>query len=335
MSYGIKLENKFGDRILASTGLLFPLTTGQMVYNSGQYIANGSQPFWWVDHLDFTGREGNVLRVNGSRVDASFPVYPQSTYIISNLTDGGSFDTFDFIAGNILQVVTNNFTQSYQPRNAAYSQKSDYNYIRHAVPNTSDTNYMYEAFFKLPSVGGLHSFSQVYNPYNFLFDGDCKGLHLYVQKTEVNGTGASVDYVVATTKPPNVAAEDYGMQVFDENSDKIYDTRYVEAAVGIKDYVRITEAQAQDCVQNGTTYNFTLRQAIDPSKAYLGGGSFNSYRNRWVNGTGHIWDVPTLKMTSSTNLQMYRTTYQHSSSAILSAGAKERYEECLVTILEY
>ena len=335
MSYGIRLENKFGDRVLASTGLLFPLTTGQMVYGSGRYVANGSEPFWWVDHLDHTGREGGVLYVNGSRIDAAHINYPQlTTQTVSNLTDGGSFDNFDFVAGNILQVVTNNFTESYQPRTADYQNKSDYNIIRHAVPNTSDTTYNYEAFFKLPSVGGLHSFAQVYNPYNFLFDANCKGLHLYAQKTEVNGTGSAIDYVVGTTKPPNVASESHGMQVFDENSNTIYDTRYVVAALGIKDYVRITSAQAQDCIQNGTTYNFTLRQAIDPSKAHLGGGSFNSYRNRWVSGTGHVWDVPTLKMTSSTNLQMYRTTYRYSSGGGFPNYTRERYEECLITILE-
>lgn len=328
MSYGINLTNEFGDRLLESTGLLFPHTTGTTVYSLRSRSSGGS---YFADLLDYTEREGKVFAVNGSRVDATWNIFPSPTYTISNLTDGGSFNTFSFEDGNIVQVVTNNFTESYQPRE---NDVNNYNLIRHAVPNTSDTNYTYEAFFKLPSVGGLHTFSQVYNPYNFLFDSDCKGLHLYVQKTEVNGVGSGVDYIVATTKPPAVSAESYGMQVFDADVNLIYDTRYVEAAVGIKDYLRITESQVQGCIQNGTTYNFTLRQPIDPTKAYLGGGSFNSYKNQWISGQGHYWDVPTLKMTSSTNLQMYRTRYKFANSGGFPNQVKERYEECLITILE-
>jgi hypothetical protein len=329
MAYGIKLTNRFGDRLLESTGLLFPLSTGTTVYVDDRFAYSNT-----IDHLDITSRMGGVLSTSGSRVDASWNVYPQPTYTVSNLTDGGSFNSYSFSRGKIMQVATNSYSTSYQPRSSAYSTPVNYNRIRHAVPNTSNTSYSYDAFFKLPSVGGLHTFSQVYNPYNFLFDSNCKGLHLYVQKTETNGTGAGVPYIITTTQTPSVGGQNYGMQVFDAGSNKIYDTRYVKAAVGIKDYVRITASQVQSCIQSGTTYNFTLRQAVDTSKVYLGGGSFNSYRNQWVNGTGHYWDLPTLKMTSSTNLQMYRTRYRYSNSSGISLPTKQRFEECLITVLE-
>ena len=154
MSYGINLTNEFGDRLLESTGLLFPHTTGTTVYSLRSRSSGGS---YFADLLDYTEREGKVFAVNGSRVDATWNIFPSPTYTISNLTDGGSFNTFSFEDGNIVQVVTNNFTESYQPRE---NDVNNYNLIRHAVPNTSDTNYTYEAFFKLPSVGGLHTFSQ-------------------------------------------------------------------------------------------------------------------------------------------------------------------------------
>lgn len=328
MSYGIELKNSFGDRILASTGLLFPHSSGQLVYSDPWYIPRGDGTYA-IDHLDKTGD----TYTNGlGRIGTT-----STSNSVLNLTDGGSWDGNDFNAGNIMQVVTLSYSESYQPRTPDYSLKIDYNRMRHAVSNTSDTAHHYEAFFKLPSSGGLHTFAQVYNPYNFLFDANSKGLHLYVQKTETSGTGTPTDYIVGTTEKPSVGAETYGMQVFDGSSNEIYDTRYVNQALGIKDYVRIPSADFVDCIQNGSTYNYTLRQAIDPTKAYLGGGSVNNFRfgPPISGGAGFLWEVPTFKMTSSTNLQMYRTIYKYDTSYTFSGvPTYESYEECLITILE-
>lgn len=328
MSYGIELKNSFGDRVLASTGLLFPHSSGQLVYGDAWYIPRGDGTYA-IDHLDKTGS----TYTNGlGRIGTA-----STSNSTLNLTDGGSWDGNDFGAGHIMQVVTNSYSESYQPRTPDYSLKIDYNRMRHAIPDTGDTAHHYEAFFKLPASGGLHTFAQVYNPYNFLFDANSKGLHLYVQKTETSGTGTPTEYIVGTTKKPSVGAETYGMQVFDESSNEIYDTRYVNQALGIKDYVRIPSADFVGCIQSGTTYNYTLRQPIDPTKAYLGGGSVNNFRfgPPRPTGAGFFWEVPTFKMTSSTNLQMYRTVYKYDTSLSLQdTPTYEAYEECLITILE-
>lgn len=326
MSYGIELKNSFGDRLLASEGLLFPHSSGQMVYCGPSAVPRGDGTYA-VDHFDKTG---NTYTNGLGRIQAS------STYSTVNLTDGGSFDVNGFNSGTTLQVVTNSYSESYQPRTPDYDFKVDYNLMRHAVPNTSDTAHHYEAFFKLPSSGGLHTFVQVYNPYNFLFDSNSKGLHLYVQKTETSGTGTPTDYIVGTTKKPPIGSETYGMQVFDESANEIYDTRYINQALTIKDYVRIPSADFADCIQNGTTYNYTLRQPIDPTKAYLGGGSVSNYR--WGSARplgGFLWELPTFKLTSSTNLQMYKTSYRLVESYVWTQiPTYQSYEECLITILE-
>ena len=327
MSYGIELKNSFGDRVLASTGLLFPHSSGQLVYGDSHYIPRGDGSAA-VDHLDKTGR----TFTNGlGRIGTS-----STTRFTLNLTDGGYWGGNDFGAGHIMQVVTNSYSESFQPRDPTY-EGLVWNRMRHAIPNTSDMAHHYEAFFKLPSLGGLHTFAQVYNPYNFLFDANSKGLHLYAQKTETSGTGTPTEYIVGTTKKPSVGAETYGMQVFDDSSNEIYDTRYVNQALGIKDYVRIPSADFVDCIQNGSTYNYTLRQAIDPTKAYLGGGSVNNFRfgPPISGGAGFLWEVPTFKMTSGTNLQMYRTVYKYDTSvSFQGVPTYQSYEECLITILE-
>ena len=329
MLYGIELKNSFGDRLLSSTGLLFPHSSGQLVYSDSYGVAR-PQGGYAIDHLDKTG---NTYTNGFGRIGTTSP-----TQTVSNLTDGGSWDKNGFNAGNIMQIVTHAYSESYQPTNPDRGPtRADWNRMRHAIPNTSDTNYHYEAFFKLPPSGGLHTFAQVYNPYNFLFDANSKGLHLYVQQTETSGTGTPTQYIVGTTKKPSVGSETHGMQIYDEAGNEIYDTRYVNQALGIKDYIRIPSTDFVDCIQSGTTYNYTLRQPIDPTKAYLGGGSINNFRfgPPVGGGGGFEWEVPTFKMTSSTNLQMYKTTYRYNSSYVYTGvPSYKAYEECLITILE-
>lgn len=329
MTYGIQLKNNYGDRVLNIGDLLFEKTTGTMVFcDEGNKVLSGNVIH--LDLLDLTNREGGVLNIHSSRVTAFWGV-SSANYTVTNLTDGGSFNTYSFSNGSIMQVNSNSYTSSYQPRNdGGSSYQRDYNRIRYAVSNTNDNAYHYEAFFKIPTQG-LHNWSSYYNPYNYLFDNNNKGLHLNATASSLYTSG--IQYVIAWNKKPNVSSDTYGMQVFNSNGSVHYDTRYVTKALQIKDYVRVTAAQFQNCLDNDVTYNFTLRQPI--SNAYIGGGVQYNFKDLWVYKDGHYYYRPTFKMTSTTNLRMYRTTYKFSSGGGTNPGVRSRYDDCLLTLLDY
>jgi len=143
---------------------------------------------------------------------------------------------------------------------------------------------------------------------------------------------ADVPYIVAWNKVPTTTSG-YGMEVLDSNSDKIFDSRFNAKAIRVKDYVTITAAQFEDCLENGTTYNFTLRQAI--SNPYVGGDPQMNTRNDVINNNGFYWYRPTFKLTTSTNLQMYRTVYKYNSAVGWGNPPElQRYQDCLMTILD-
>lgn len=322
MTYGIEIKNNYGDKVLNSGGLLFPKSTGTMVFCDPELIGAN------IDQFDLTNREGGVLSINSSRVSAK---HAQSTtvYTVSNLTDGGSFNSNSFSNGSLLQVNSNSYTTSYQPRASGYSINTDYNRIRYAVSGTDDRDYYYEAFFKVPTQG-LHNWGYCYNPYDYLFNANNRGLLLFATASSTYTSG--IEYQIAWDKKPTLNADTYGMSVYDGSGNLHYDTRFSIAALQIKDYVSITAAQFSDCLNNGTTYNFTLRQPI--SNAYLGGGSQYNFRDRWIYQDGHYYYRPTFKMTSTTNLQMYRTTYKYSSGGNIPNGTRERYDDCLITVAD-
>ena len=329
MSYGIELKNDFGDRVLNSGGLLFEKASGTMVFVDDGVLPYPSHPNYTDDHLDVTNRDTTVLRAQGVTKITAAHASTGGNYTVYNDTDGGSFNNNSYTSGSTLQVNSNSYAVSYQPRNSGYSFKVNHNRIRYAVPNTADTSVEYEAFFKIPSQG-LHNWSEMYNPYNKLFDANCKGIHLAA--TASHSLTSGIQYVIAGTEKPNLSSDTYGMQVYDGDGNIHYDTRYETSALAIKDYVNITAAQFQDCIENGTTYNFTLRQPI--SNAYVGGGVQGNYKNQSGGGNHYMWR-PTFKMTSTTNLRMYRTQYRFSASGSLYSATFSNYNDCLLTLLDY
>jgi hypothetical protein len=330
MTYGILLKNKFGDRVLNSGGLLFEQSSGSMVFVDSRHLASGGEPFMIVDQLDVTARKVDPLVAKDvTMISAGTKYYPTTKRPIYNDTDGGSFDKDDYNAGSTMQVYSNNYVVSYQPRSSQYSNKQDYNRVRHAIPNTDDLSLEYEVFFKIPDEG-LHNWAESYNPYDNLFDTNCKGVHIFATASHLYTSG--INYVVATTKKPSVSSDQSGMQIFNEDGSVRFDSRYQDKTLTIKDYIRITASQFQDCIENGTTYDFTLRQPIN--NAYVGGGVQGNFKNQSGGSTHYMWR-PTFKMTSPTNLRMYRTQYRYSSPGELRSGLFYNYNDCLITILDY
>lgn len=323
MAYGIELKNDYGENVLKSKGLLFEHSTGNAVRAERLYPIINNRSTHNMSLLHFsdmnTGRGANNTAI-WSR--------SSSAQTVTNQTDGGTF-----YIGNSYKPLMHHQSNSYVIEN--YNNESGVSYqksgrLHYAISNTSDTNYHYEAFFKLVS-SGLHNWTQEYNPYNNSFNSNNKGLHIHVLPSSKHNH-ADVPYIVAWDKVPTTTSG-YGMEVLDSNSDKIFDSRFNAKAIRVKDYVTVTAAQFEDCLENGTTYNFTLRQAI--SNPYVGGDPQMNTRNDVVNNNGFYWYRPTFKLTSSTNLRMYRTVYKWSNTAGWGNPPEfQRYQDCLITILD-
>lgn len=322
MSYGIQFKNDYGDDTLKSAGLLFEHSTGNAPRSHQMQMIVNNRYHEQLSLVQFTdkntGRSANNTAIH-TTINSTLTVY--------NDTDGGSFS----IQRNIKPLwhsYTNDFTSVNLP-NESGLQNQNSSFINHAVPNTDDTSYHYEVFFKIVS-GGLHLWTQIYNPYNYAYDDDCKGLHINVQQSSKNNH-SDVPYIVAWNKVPTTTSG-YGMEVFDSGSNKIFDSRFNAKAIRVKDYLTITASQFEDCLENDTTYNFTLRQPI--SNAYVGGSPQMNVRNEITTSSGIRWYRPTFKMTSTTNLQMYRTKYVWTNSATRIAEDFGVYNDCLLTILD-
>ena len=299
MSYGVQLINQYGEDTLASDGLLFEHSSGNMVDDKPPHLYNNKN----YDNHNTVLIQGSTSPVNNAFLYKSTTSYFQT---VTNNTDGGSVSqTRD---NSWVQTHTNTVTRI----NHAFESGLSYQqgqFVPYAHSNTDDDDYHYEVFFKIPSTG-LHNWAQHYNPWNYAYDANCKGLHFYALQSS-KGIGNYIQYLVAWNKKPSVNGETYGMQVKDSSGSTYFDSRYNAKAIRVKDYVEISASDFTDCLNNGTTYNYTLRQSV--SNAYVGGGPQMNVRNRNQTGGRYFWR-PTFKMTSATNLQMYRTEYKNSNN---------------------
>ena len=120
-------------------------------------------------------------------------------------------------------------------------------------------NPIQELFFRIPQ-RGLHSFGSVYNPYTNFYGPGCQGITGFGMQDWREGEG--LEYVVATTQTPAVDSSTYGMNVADEDGNTIFDSRFVQQAIRVKDYITITDTQITDCLVNGTTYDYPIRTCL-------------------------------------------------------------------------
>ena len=128
--------------------------------------------------------------------------------------------------------------------------------------------------------------------------------------------GEGLEYVVATTELPALDRSTYGMLVSDETGATIFDSRFVERAIRIKDYVTISEADITACVTLGTPFDYPLRQPI--ANPYIGGDTLLGY-NVSFSGRNHDFFYPTLRILNNTSanptLRMTRKQYRFVSRA--------------------
>lgn len=331
MAYGIQLTNDFGDRVLESGGVFFIQATGTM---------NWAPPSTRRNDLRLYRQQSlNSRFVRWIHADGPATVTPLNR-VCYDITDGGSwsypggtgsvFVGHDYDAAILQWTGDSDFANATtrtmrQPSGASGGNRVEH--VPNAIANTADFGQpgtaMQELFFRIPE-RGLHSFGSVYNPYTNYFGPGCQGITGVGMQDWREGEG--LEYVVCTTEQPSLDSSGFGMNVRDEDNNVIFDSRYVQRALRIKDYITITDTQIDDCLQNGTTYDYTVRTPI--ANPYIGGDSFLGYRVNF-SGRNHNYTYPILRLlngnTANPTLRMTRKEYRfvsRSSSITLPGGSQ-------------
>ena len=316
MAYGINLQNEFGDRVLESGGVFFIQATGTM---------NWAPPSTRQNELRLYRQQSlNSRFVRWIHADGPLSRTPLNR-ICYDITDGGNWSYTgggaDNVVGHsydacILQWTGDsdfaNSTSRSIPQPSGASGGNRVEYVPDAITNTADFGApgdpIQELFFRIPT-RGLHTFGSVYNPYTNFFGAGCQGITGYGMQDWREGEG--LEYVVCTTQQPALDGTGVGLNVEDADGNNIFDSRYVQRALRIKDYITITDTQITDCLTNGTAYDFTLRTPI--ANPYIGGDSFLGYRVNF-SGNNHDFFYPTLRVLNNTSanptLRMTRKQYR-------------------------
>lgn len=298
MAYGFEIKNKFGADILSTDGMLF-VRSGYPQPMAYPVATPGNDSYVIQDVLDAAGNFGLEI---GSKVTA----WALTGTTTTNQTTGFSWGSGSFGYNGLLTQVTSSLTTS-----------RDYNGVNyrmpHAVPNTQDGSDF--IFFELPAAG-LHWFQAMYQPYDYAMAIESKGLIGMAVPSSGIGSGNFLNYIVTTSQKPSVSGT-HGIQTLDNSGNVIYDSRYLEQPFRVREVVKITRAQLEDCVNNGTTYTFSLRN--DFVTPYVG-GSF-APAGRMIGG-GAV-QYPTLSMLNSNTLRLTRQQYKGSAvSSSLSEASK-------------
>jgi len=161
------------------------------------------------------------------------------------------------------------------------------------------SDYNTEIFFELPSNGLTHAST-------------------YLQKYTQLGTGVvgvsqpyhtfsgSLKYLMTRPSEPNGGTvEDYGMQLFDSNGDRVFDSRY--EVISIKDHISISESDMRDILVNGNSKTYNLRQSV--SNPYISSGDFTSltFDSR---PTYEVMTLPRMRLINGNQLVVDRVRYE-------------------------
>ena len=331
MSYGIQLTNDFGDRVLESTGIFFeqargtmnwaPPSTRQNNLNVYRQQSLNSRFVRWI-HADRPLARTPLNRICYDITDGGDWSYPGG---------GGQFTTGHDYDAAIIQWSGdsdfNNATTRTIPNPSGVSGGRRVEHVPNAIANTTDFggpgDPIQELFFRIPT-RGLHSFGSVFNPYTNFYAVASQGITAFGMQDWREGEG--LEYVVGTTQVPALDGSEYGMVVRDEDNNTIFDTRFVQNAIRIKDYITITSGEIDDCLENDATYDYTIRTPVNTP--YIGGDSFLGY-NVSFSGNNHDYFYPTLRVLNNTSanptLRMTRKQYRfrsRSDSITLPGGSQ-------------
>jgi len=278
MSYGVEFINDYGENVLRSSGLFFEKYSGTLsftvnwqnkrycestmhlgVYQNHEFCL-AARSFYAANTMYYQDYNGNTL----------------GTWYRGVNGHGGTYDS------RLIQWSGDRNNPDRDPGLGT----SNTGLMPKAIPNSTGMSVsgFHEVFFKMPSAG-LHHFGSVYNPFSGLNTADGQGLTAWAQAFYTTGEG--LEYKLVGTQPPAVSGS-YGIKVDDANSNTVYDSRYVERAVRIKDHIYVSKADIDDVLINNAVKYYPLRQNV--TTPWIGGDTSCSARRGF--GYGTTWWFP-------------------------------------------
>lgn len=304
MAYGFEIKNKFGADILSTQGMLF-LRNGYpktMAYP----VATPGNDSYAIGLLDAAGNFG-------LEIESKVTAWALSGTTTTNQTTGFTWGSGSFGYNGLLTQVTSSSTTSRNYSGVNYR-------MPHAVSGTQDGSDF--IFFELPAAG-LHWFQAIYQPYDYAFDLQSRGLIGMAVPSSGIGSGNFLKYIVTTSQKPSVSGS-HGLQTFDAAGNVIYDSRYLEQPFRVREVVKITRAQLENCVNNGTSYTFSLRNSfVNP---YVGGSFAPAGR---LIGGGAV-QYPTISMLNSSTLLLSRQQYKGNAVSSSRSEASKAWDSYII-----
>ena len=321
MAYGLQLLNNFNENPLASGGLLFESSSGTMSWvphASGYYGQWGGSSDWF--RLSMNLFVNNHSRRFCAGMYSWYPNVNKTLYYLNSA--GTAVDSWKLNANGrgspqdsrLLQWSSGAASNHTKRSHYAYGWRHAHNAVAISGTTGNTLSNMQQVFFKLPT-NGLHTFGTWYNPYANLYGSASQGIVAFVQGWYADGDGQ--EYKVLTTQTPSVSGT-YGLQVLNDDGSVRYDSRYTSKAARIKAFVHISESDMNDCLTNGTTYNYPLRQNV--ANPWIGGDTLNS-QIRVLSGRNSTWHYPRLQIVNINgvdNLRLSRTFYRYVSKGTMN-----------------
>jgi len=287
MTYGIEIRNEFDDSLVDVTeGLTYyKKSSGTSLLTDSLYALDGG--FGPVAYIVPT----NLTRPMSTGV---LPFYLLRDYHPSDYyTEKISF------AGQSWKTIV--------MRDQSVPSDRTHNYAEPVSTNKNDL-----VFFKMPTEG-IMAIQHVWLP----FTGTDKngntidvGLTAFCVPYHTWSGASGLEYQVVSNDLPS-RTSDNGLVVYDDDGSTIlFDTSREIASFA--DHIEMTEAEVQDVIDNGTTYTFTLRQAVLNPWITAEGGGGASYKVVYT-GSGATGYALHVRATSSTEITVDRATMAASS----------------------
>ena len=312
MSYGVEFINDYGENVLRSSGLFFEKSSGTMEWTNIYDNMNHDGRVCCVMTIALGINQNHEFAVSGSTSYYGSPKVYHQTFAGSDL---GSWELGVNGHGSPERSHLMQYSTATDLSGLSLDTTTGGNDLPKAIPNTVGvtTSDFHEVFFKL-NPNGLHHFGSAYNPFNWHY-ASAKGLTAWCQGWWEDGEGQ--EYKVVGTPPPAVSGS-YGIKVQDGSSNTVYDSRYVEKAVRIKDHIHVPKADIDDVLNNNAVKYYPLRQNVN--NPWIGGDTSSSVKRRY--GFGTSWWCPRFqieRINGVDNLKISCTRYKYKSGSSSTA----------------
>ncbi|MFN3895780.1 MAG: hypothetical protein ACK4KU_14760, partial [Acinetobacter sp.] len=266
MTYGIELKNSFDENLVDQA-------EGQTYYRKSAGTTRRSNELGYQNLGSTDITRIRYLYPSSRNSIARLGVYPTETYIRS---------ASSWLWAEKVYYATPSFRSIRVRKTSATAMTRTYYFPDPISQNPDDL-----IFFKMPTEGVM-SLAQTWIPFTGPdLDGKTlnTGLHAWCIPWH-EYSGPNLPYVVVSTDLPPVTNGNYGLAVYSESGQIMFDT--TREIASFEDHVFVSKAQAEAVILNNESFTFNLRKPVPNAwiaAPGVGGQSYRSTRSNSRNVT--------------------------------------------------